>query len=97
MPYARPELLVEPDWLAEHADDPNVRIIDCATLEAYRRAHISGAVQLPVHYYIKGDDPEGSDHGVLVTPPAQFEALMGKLGVGPETTVVTYDDNNGLV
>jgi thiosulfate/3-mercaptopyruvate sulfurtransferase len=97
MPYARPELLAEPDWLAEHANDPDVRIIDCATLEAYRRAHIPGAVQLPVHFYIKEDDPAGSDHGVLVTPPAAFEMLMSQLGVGPDTTVVTYDDNNALV
>jgi len=97
MPYARPELLAEPDWLEAHADDPDVRIIDCATLEAYRRAHIPGAVQLPVHFYIKESDPAGSDHGVLITPPAEFEALMSKLGVGPYTTVVTYDDNNALV
>src|SRR5258708_37693656 len=97
MDYARRELLVEPEWVAEHANDPNVRIIDCATVEAYRRAHIPGAVQLPVHFYIKENDPEGSDHGVLVTPPAEFAALMSKLGVGPETTVVTYDDNNALV
>lgn len=97
MPYARPELLAEPDWLEAHAGDPDVRIIDCATLEAYRRAHIPGAVQLPVHFYIKEDDPAGSDHGILITPPAQFEQLMGKLGVGPNTTVVTYDDNNALV
>ncbi len=38
--YAHPELLVEPDWLAAHLNDPNVRVIDCAVLEAYRRAHI---------------------------------------------------------
>ncbi len=97
MDYARPELLAEPDWLAAHLDDPNVRIIDCATLEAYRRAHIPGAVQLPVHFYIKDNDPEGSDHGVLVMSPGAFEKLMSQLGVGPETTVVTYDDNNALV
>lgn len=97
MDYARPELLAEPEWLAEHANDPDVQIIDCATVEAYRRAHIPGAVQLPVHYYIKEDDPAGSDHGTLVMPPTQFEQLMGKLGVGPKTTVVTYDDNNALV
>lgn len=95
--YARPELLAEPDWLAQNLDNPNVRIIDCATLEAYRRAHIPGAVQLPVHYYIKEQDPAGSDHGVLVTPPAEFEDLMAKLGVSNDTTVVTYDDNNALV
>ena len=40
--YAHPELLAEPDWLAAHLNDPNVRVVDCATLEAYRRAHIPG-------------------------------------------------------
>ncbi len=97
MEYAHPELLVEPEWVAAHIDDPDVRVIDCAVLEAYRRAHISGAVHLPVHYYIKEQAPAGSDHGVLVMPPAEFEALMGKLGIGNDTHVVTYDDNNGMV
>lgn len=95
--YAHPELLAEPEWLATVLDDPKVRVIDCATVEAYRRAHIPGAVQLPVHYYIKERDPEGSDHGTLVMPPAEFEDLMAKLGVSNDTTVITYDDNNGLV
>src|SRR5688500_7910531 len=95
--YAHPEILAEPEWLSQHADDPSVRLIDCATVEAYRRAHIPGAVQLPVHYYIKERDPEGSDHGVLIMPPAEFEALMSGLGVGPDTMVVSYDDNNALV
>ncbi len=100
MDYARPELLAEPDWLQAHANDPGVRIIDCATLEAYRRAHIPGAVQLGAHFYIKADpSSEGSndDHGTFVMPPAAFEQFMSKLGVGPDTTVVAYDDNNALV
>ncbi len=97
MEYAHPEILAETDWLAAHLDDPNVRVIDCAMLEAYRRAHIPGAVHLPVHYYIKEDDPEGSDHGVLVMPQGQFEDLMGKLGVSNDTTVVAYDDNNSFI
>jgi len=95
--YARPELLAEPEWLAQNLDNPNVRIIDCAALEAYRRAHIPNAVQLPTHIYIKEDDPAGSDHGVLIMAPAAFESLMNKLGVSADTTVVTYDDNNALV
>jgi thiosulfate/3-mercaptopyruvate sulfurtransferase len=95
--YAHPEIVASPEWLQEHLDDPNVRVIDCAVLEAYRRAHIAGAVHMPVHYYIKEKDPAGSDHGVLVMPPAEFEELMGQLGVGPETTVVSYDDNNGYI
>ncbi len=90
--YARPELLAEPEWLAEHINDETVRVIDCATLDAYRRAHITGAVGLPVHIYIK--DPKDE---TFVMPPDQFAELMGKLGVGDDTTVVTYDDNNSLV
>jgi thiosulfate/3-mercaptopyruvate sulfurtransferase len=97
MEYAHPELLAEPEWLARHLDDPNVRIIDCATVEAYRRAHIPGALQLPVHYYIKEDGPPGSDHGTFVMAPDRFAALMGQLGVSNDTLVVTYDDNNALV
>ena len=90
--YARPELLAEPDWLQEHADDPNVRVIDCATLDAYRRAHIPGAVGLPVHFYIKDKNDE-----TYVMPPDQFKELMERLGVSDGMTVVTYDDNNSLV
>lgn len=97
MEYARPEILAEPDWLAEHVSDPGVVLIDCATLEAYRRAHIPGAVHLPVHFYIKDEGPPGADHGTFVMPPDQFEELMGRLGVEKGTTVVTYDDNNALV
>jgi thiosulfate/3-mercaptopyruvate sulfurtransferase len=90
--YARPDLLVEPDWLQAHAQDANLRIIDCATLEAYRRAHIPGAVGLPVHIYIKNPTDE-----TFVMEPQQFKELMERLGVSDDTTVVTYDDNNALV
>lgn len=97
MDYARPELLAEPSWLAEHLDDPGIRLIDCATVEAYRRAHIPGAVRLSAHYYIKQEGPPGADHGTFIMPPAEFEALMADLGVSNDTTVVAYDDNNALV
>jgi thiosulfate/3-mercaptopyruvate sulfurtransferase len=90
--YVRPELLAEPDWLWEHQDDPKVRVIDCATLEAYRRAHIPGAVGLPTHIYIKNPDDDA-----FVMTPDQFKDLMERLGVSDDTTVVTYDDNNALV
>jgi thiosulfate/3-mercaptopyruvate sulfurtransferase len=97
MEYARPEILAEPDWVAEHAGDDDVVLIDCATVEAYRRAHIPGAVHLTTHFYIKEEGPAGAEHGTFVMPPGQFETLMGGLGVSSNTTVVTYDDNNALV
>lgn len=84
--YAHPELLVETDWLAAHLDDPRIRIIDCAPLDAYNRAHIPGAVALPVHSHLK--DPANE---ALVMPADQFADLMGRLGVGDDTLVIAYD------
>jgi len=87
--YARPELLAEPDWLWEQRDNPKVRLIDCASLEKYERAHIPGAVGLPVHVWIKE-----TEWGVHVMGPEPFADLMSKLGVSDDITVITYDDFN---
>ncbi|GIW13884.1 MAG: hypothetical protein KatS3mg062_1323 [Tepidiforma sp.] len=80
MGYARPELLVEPDWLMDHLDDPAVRIIDCAALEAYRRAHIPGAVHLPVHYYIKEKGPPWGRARHLCHAAARVRSPHGSAG-----------------
>jgi thiosulfate/3-mercaptopyruvate sulfurtransferase len=88
--YARPELLAETEWLAAHLDDPAVRIVDCDEPAAYRRAHIPGAVALPVHHYLK--DPQRPDH---VMGSETFAQVMGSLGIGDDTTVVAYDNEGG--
>ena len=54
--YARPELLVDTDWLAQHLDAPDLRIVDCDLFPEYRRAHIKNAVGISVHHYIKHPD-----------------------------------------
>lgn len=89
--YARPELLAETGWLAQHLDDPNVRVVDCEAPDAYNRAHIPGAVNVGTNTYIKGDD------GVHVMPPDQAAEFMGDLGIGDDTLVVTYDNRNSLL
>lgn len=87
--YTRPEMLAGTDWLAEHLDDPQVRIVDCGPPEAYARAHIPGAVALPVHHYLKGPD------NVHVMDSGAFAAAMGRLGIGNDSLVVGYDENGG--
>ncbi|HTE84023.1 MAG TPA: rhodanese-like domain-containing protein, partial [Dehalococcoidia bacterium] len=55
--------------------------------------HIPGAVALGnINPYIKDATDE-----TYVMPPTAFADLMGGLGVGDETLVVTYDDNNSLL
>ena len=70
--YTRPELLADADWLQAHLDDPNVRVIDCATFDLYEKAHIRNAVGLRVNPFIKNVDDT-----VHVMPPDQFTKLMG--------------------
>jgi thiosulfate/3-mercaptopyruvate sulfurtransferase len=99
MEYKKPELLAEPEWLLNNLTDTSstVRVIDCAPLEAYRRAHIPGAIHLPVHNYIKEQGEREGGAGMYVMPPEDFATLMSELGISNSTEVVCYDDNNGLV
>ena len=96
--YARPELLAETGWLAEHLGDANVRVVDCDEPPAYQRLHIDGAVGLRTHHYLKtpGDSASGPGIGVHVMPPERFEKVMSSHGIGNDTLVVGYDSYGGL-
>ncbi len=90
--YSHPELLAETGWLAEHLDDPSIRIVDCDEFPAYQRLHIPGAVGLKVHHYLKGPD-EDSHH---IMPPDMFERVMSEHAISNEHLVVAYDGSGGL-
>jgi thiosulfate/3-mercaptopyruvate sulfurtransferase len=83
--YVRPDMLVEGAWLVEHLNDPNLRIVDCDSRDAYRRGHISGAV-FPSDTFLK--DPEDRR---FIMRPDQFAAEMKSLGIDDETLVIAYD------
>lgn len=91
--YPRPELIVEPSWLAEHLDDMDIQIIDCDPPEAaMMREHIPNAVMLPIHPYFRN-----TETGVGVATAEQTEAIMRDLGVSNETRVVCYDSSGGTL
>jgi thiosulfate/3-mercaptopyruvate sulfurtransferase len=87
--YAHPEALVETDWLAEHATDPNVRVFEVdVDTAAYDQAHVSGAIGLNW----KTDLQQRPVRDLL--SKRQVEALLSKNGVTPSTTIAVYGDNN---
>lgn len=87
--YARPEVLVSTEWVAQHMNDANVRIIESNEDSLlYPSGHIPGAVQ--VDWALDLNDPIQRDY---LQRPA-FEALMSRIGVTRETTVVFYGDKN---
>jgi thiosulfate/3-mercaptopyruvate sulfurtransferase len=89
MAFANPRALVTTDWLAEHLNDPQIRLVEVdEDTTAYGSGHIPGAVawdwSSDLHHPVRRDyiDQE------------EFNALLQKLGVGPETTVILYGGNN---
>ncbi len=87
--YANPDVLVSTDWVAEHLNDPNIRLIesDEDTL-LYGAGHIPGAVE--VDWTRDLNDQVRRDY----LDRAGFAALMSRIGVTPDTTVVFYGDRN---
>jgi thiosulfate/3-mercaptopyruvate sulfurtransferase len=84
--YAAPELLVSTEWLAEHLNDPNVRVIEMMQKpEPFAEGHIPGAVVSP-DWQIKG-----SENTKLVAPPEEAKAWFESVGIGDDTVVVGYD------
>ncbi len=90
--------LVESDWLANHLDDPQLRIFDMryywdrAGREAYEAGHIPKA-----QYLAFDTDLSDPDHPIkhMVLPPEKLATLMGRLGADNSMTVVAYDDEGG--
>ncbi|MFC4425275.1 sulfurtransferase [Deinococcus navajonensis] len=87
-PYTH-DVLVDTTWLEQHLADPTVRILEVSedTL-LYRAGHVPGAVQVDGRADLW--DPVIRD---FVSPDA-FAALMGRLGITPDTTVVLYGDKS---
>lgn len=97
MPYSKPDLLVSPEWVHTRHEDHDVVIVDCPMAEgAYNRAHIPGAVRLPVHPYIKSSDATG-DITLHVQGPDEFKRLITELGVGSNTCIVLYDERGSIL
>jgi thiosulfate/3-mercaptopyruvate sulfurtransferase len=87
--YAHPEVLVSTDWVAEHLDDPNVRIVESdEDVLLYDMGHIPGAINLDWHTDLQNQVERD------FLDKAGFEALLSKNGIGNDTTVVFYGDRN---
>jgi thiosulfate/3-mercaptopyruvate sulfurtransferase len=89
-------MLVTPQWLHEHREDPDFVVVDCAREDAaYPRAHIPGALLRPGHAFVKQEDDQG-EPGLFLPDERAVAALAHDLGIGAGTTVVAYDDKGGI-
>jgi thiosulfate/3-mercaptopyruvate sulfurtransferase len=87
--YVHPETLVDADWVAQHIDHPNIRLIDVdEDTTAYEQGHIPTAVGW--HWFTDLHDPVRRDY----VDREGLSRLLQQAGVGPDTTVVLYGGSN---
>ena len=87
--YAHPEVLVTTDWVADHQNDPDVRIMDVSEdVLLYETGHIPGAVKIDW----LGDLWDDTIREFI--QPGELAELFERLGVSNDTTIVLYGDKN---
>ena len=83
------DVLVETDWVADHLDDDDIRIVEVDENPAlYAEAHIPGAIG----FDWKKDLQDQVKRDFL--GPEDFGELMGSRGISNDHTVVLYGDRN---
>ena len=87
--YVHPEVLVSTQWVQDHLDDPNVRVVESdEDLLLYDVGHVPGAVRI---------DWQGDLQDQIVRDyidEAKFAELCSKSGIANDTTVVFYGDKS---
>ena len=87
--YAHPEVLVETDWVAQHLNSGEFKLIEIdVDTEAYAQGHIQGA--LGFNWQTELEDTLRRD----VPDKGQWESLLSKAGISSSDTLVLYGDNN---
>lgn len=95
------DFLVTPQWLAAHANDANIVILDARmsppglipkrNIQAeFEQGHIPGAVYFDIDAV--ADHSTGLPH--MLPSPQLFSEMAGQLGITEQHTLVIYDEGN---
>jgi len=83
------DVLVSTDWVSQHLADATIRVVEVdVDTSAYDQGHVPGAIGW--NWTTELCDTLVRD----IIPADKFESLMSRSGIGNDTTVVLYGDNN---
>jgi thiosulfate/3-mercaptopyruvate sulfurtransferase len=89
MPATLPNVLVTTDWVAQHATDAGVRVVEVdVDTSAYDQGHVPGAAGW--NWTTELCDTLVRD----IVPANKLEQLLGRTGIDNKTAIVLYGDNN---
>jgi thiosulfate/3-mercaptopyruvate sulfurtransferase len=87
--YSDPDVLVTTEWVAEHLEDADVRIVESdEDVLLYDVGHIPGAIK--IDWVMDLNDPVRRDY----LEREEFERLLAEKGIGNDSLVVFYGDKN---
>ena len=87
--YVHPEVLVSTQWVADHINDPNVRIVESdEDILLYEVGHIENAIK--VDWQTDLQDQIIRDY----IDKEKFEQLLSDKGISNDSTVVFYGDKS---
>lgn len=102
MDYKNPDALVSTEWLADHMNAPDVRIVDATSFlptsdrdakAEFQGCHIPGAVFFDINDI--ADDSVDLPH--MLPDAVKFSSRVRKLGLGDGSRIVVYDTNGGFL
>jgi len=106
MPNTLEHPLVSTDWLAEHLNDPDIRILDCTLvaqhnedgsygfvsgINVWREGHIPNSIYVDVGGELSD---QSRDVTLMMPPPEALARTLQAKGIGDGTTVICYDRGN---
>ncbi len=87
--YANPDVLVSTSWVADHINDPNVRVVESdEDILLYDTGHVPQAVK--IDWQTDLQDALVRDY----VSKERFEQILSEKGISNDTTVVFYGDKS---
>ena len=97
---ARPEILATTEWLAEQLGRPELRVLDLrwrpdgSAPAVHAMGHIPGAVL--IDWRADLTDVVADGEAFVLVDPDRMAAVAERAGIADGTTVVVYDDSQGV-
>jgi thiosulfate/3-mercaptopyruvate sulfurtransferase len=90
--YADPTAIVSAEWAEKHLEDPGVRFVDVSLdTQVYDGIHIAGAIAW--NWMTQLSDGVRRD----ILGRAELSALVSATGIGPDTHIILYGDNDNWI
>lgn len=87
-PKTRTDMVVSTQWLADHATDPKLVVLQVSSPDDFKDAHVPGARLMPPQKFVV-------QQGTELPPPDQLKAAFEGVGISDDSRVVVYTTNWG--